>query len=194
MQEMLNGAYLNSSTMTYYNYDYTTQVLSTINLDFTKSGLKDVNNKIETVKWYTAPYLLYTYRDILADEMYTTERSNASTTRGGGPSWIKKIGLVYPSDYTFANAYNFNSNCYNKPVFNIDCQEPLNWLGNISENGSLTITALSAGRNIMHYTYMQLYGVDSSRTNYVYPTLFLSSNVIVTGGNGTSDIPYTLLS
>lgn len=192
VQEMLNGAYLNSSTMTYYNYDYTTQILTTLNLNFTDTGLKDVSNQIETVKWYTAPYSLYTYVDILAEEMYTTERSNASTTRGGGPNWIGKIGLINPSDYTFTNDYNYNNSCYDKPIANADCQKKLSWLGNIPEGGSLTITALSTGRNVMYYEHAQLSSADSSRTYNVYPMLYLTLDVIVTNGDETKNSPFKI--
>ena len=200
IQEMLNGAYLNSSTMTYYNYTYSTGVLTTVNLDFreegsgVETGLSDVNDMIENVKWYTASYLLTDSSDpeyikYTVADMYANERGTL-TVSGGSSNWIGKVGLSYPSDYAYTMNYNYNSSCYNNPFVNADCGSPNSW---ISSYLSSSITTISLGRNIVATSgNIGIGGKDSSRAVEIHPTIYLKSGINVINGDGTAEDPFIL--
>ena len=199
VNKMLNGAYLNSSTMTYYNYQYRTGILTTVNLDFreegngTETGLSNVSDMIEPVKWYTSSYKFTNVSDpeyvkLSVDEMYASERGTL-TVSGGSPNFIGKIALPYPSDYGYTVGYNYNISCYNKPYANTNCTNPRTW---IFSNYQSTITTLSMGRNFIQVVNTGLVSTDSSRDYYISPTLYLTSNIIVKSGNGTKENHFIL--
>ena len=199
VNKMLNGAYLNSSTMTYYNYQYRTGILTTVNLDFreegngTETGLSNVSDMIEPVKWYTSSYKFTNVSDpeyvkLSVDEMYASERGTL-TVSGGSPNFIGKIALLYPSDYGYTVGYNYNISCYNKPYANTNCTNPRTW---IFSNYQSTITTLSMGRNFIQVANTGLVSTDSSRDYYILPTLYLTSNIIVKSGNGTKENHFIL--
>ena len=111
-------------------------------------------------------------------------------------SFIGKVGLVYVSDYSYAS-----SNCGNSTNSN-SCNDQ-NWLYNIiSLNSDLkeawTITAYIAsdrwGKNSSFYVYnqgighIQVCGAGGSKE--IYPTLYLTPNVLITSGDGTESSPY----
>ena len=198
IQEMLNGAYLNSSTMTYYNYNYSTGVLTTLSLDFREegsgieTGLSDVSDMIETVKWYTAAVPFNNWSagtNLKAANFYSYERGT-TTVSGGSPNWIGKVGLSYPSDYAYTMNYNYNSSCYNKPFVNTDCTSPNSWISNYLSSSIITI---SAGRNFVAvFSASGLGGKDSSRRGEIHPTIYLKSEINVTSGSGTAEDPFIL--
>lgn len=189
--KMLNGAYLNSTTMKYYNYNYVTQVVSSVNLDFTNTGLKNVSDKIESVKWYTAavPYNNGSYVNLKGEEFYSLERANLTVTNGS-KSWVGKVALFYPSDFIYTTAYNYNNSCYNKPIENEECNLKPTWL--IS---SKTVTTLSRGRNMITLAssqYLYLYSSDVSNQQDIVPNIYLKSNILVTNGSGTKENPFLI--
>ena len=196
IQEMLNGAYLNSSTMTYYNYTYSTGVLTTVNLDFreegsgVETGLSDVSDMIETVKWYTAAVPFNNWSagtNLKAANFYSYERGSTKSAYGGPISWVGKVGLPYPSDYGFTVDYNFNTACYNNLKVNTACAEPRTWIYSFVQT---TTTVLSAGSNAVIVTSSGLNSVDLSRAHYANPAVYLISNIIVTSGGGTAEDPF----
>ncbi len=127
---------------------------------------------------------------------YAQERS--STVFGSNPAtWTGKLALIYPSDYGFATSGDSTINraeCLSQSLDNwnnyASCYNN-NWL--YLENQYWTISTESS----MYAYYVNSYNgnVESRYVDAVFdvhPTLYLSSNVKITGGSGTSSDPYQL--
>ena len=107
-------------------------------------------------------------------------------------TWVGRIGIIYPSDYLYAadlitcvsdGTYYSNSNCSstNWLLYTGEIQRTISqYAGNssltqiISTNGNITIPS------------------NSSDAYVIRPVQYLKSNVVITGGSGTSNVPYTL--
>ncbi len=136
--------------------------------------------------------------DATASMFYGRER--ATTVYEGRPTeWIGKIGLMYPSDYGYATSGGSTTNretCLNTELlswYNRDCYNN-DWL---YKDGTFQWT-LTSYSNLSYLVF----GVDSdgymsnivanSTTHAVFPALYLSSNVRISGGEGTESSPYEL--
>ena len=110
-----------------------------------------------------------------------------------------KIGLMYPSDYGYATSggttINRNS-CLEKRLldWNISFKE-------CASNDYLNNTWTMTWNDIyLPEMYQSVFAVFKSEFNYaivtnkgdVRPTVYLSSSVLITGGDGTQSNPYTL--
>ena len=135
-------------------------------------------------------------------DMYSYERKIKNTISnefyyGTNPnSYNNKLGLIYVSDYGYASA-----NCENKMLKRVSSsQEDLrtcvntNWLYNIKVD-EWTLSQVTSYYTVVFYATSNGY-VNSNSVNYyqyaVRPTLYLKSNIKITGGDGTSSDPYTL--
>ena len=175
---------------------------ATTTCDFTNTGLTgEVKNMISDVKWYLGGTSSYTSSSNgLASHWYTYERG--TTVYSGRPtSWTGKVGLMYPSDYGYTTSggtttnretclteklYNWYSSTYN------DCKNN-NWLYD-NVNQQLTLSHPSEGSH--HIFYINNNGNINrdyiSNIKIVLPTVYLNSNINITGGNGTEVNPYKL--
>ena len=172
LQERLNGDYLNRTG------------------SHSSDGITDATrDMIETVTWKLGG--LSSTSSNTASAFYTAER--------GVTEWNGKIGLIYPSDLGFATSggstgrdtclsYNLRdwdnySNCYN-----------YDWL---SEE-TWTITPMSSSTSTVFYVtssgYLGSSRADAYSGRAACPSLYLSSDVTITGGSGTESNPYTLAS
>ena len=178
LQETLNGAYLNR-TGSYSSTGITTATRA----------------MIETVTWKLGG--LPDFSSNPTATVYTWERGT-TVYSGHSTEWEGKIALLYLSDYGYATSggstgriacwgyyldnWEDYSNCYNN-----------NWL--YTESDYWTLTPLS-----MYPNYEFLVSSDGSMSNNplfggsfgVRPSLYLTSDVSITGGTGTSTNPYTL--
>ena len=111
IKTLLNGAYLNSTTTTYYNSNYPSSTVTTLSLDFRENGLKDVNSWIESVRWYTSNIPSTAFGTAKASDYYAYERGMLD----GSYNWTGQVALPYLSDYLYTFDYNYNSICYNDP-------------------------------------------------------------------------------
>ena len=146
---------------------------------------------IETVTWKLGN--IRSSSSALDDEWYELERG--TTVYSGDPvEYEAKIGLIYASDYSYATSggstgrdaclsyalrdWNDYSNCYNN-----------DWL-----YFGRSYYSISLGRNSMVLTIYSYCGGGGSPSlsSYVYPSLYLASNVSITGRTGTETNPYTL--
>ena len=143
----------------------------------------------------------YETASIATQDMYSYERKISGTAyyNDTNPNnWIGKIGLMYVSDYGYAS-----SNCNNST--NLESCNNQNWLNNIislntNYPDSWTITASledyyrrtvsSFYVNNQGVSDMYVCGMDSGKQ--IFPTVYLKSNVLITGGDGTSSNPYKL--
>ena len=169
-----------TSTNSYNNW--VTGTLNTyLNNDYYNTLTSDAKNMIGTAKYY-----LGGYKDsyITTDTMWQYERKNDAN---------KKIAIMYASEYGYAASKECTSNLYNYKD-SASCKTTNNWL---DKSASTWLLPQSSG--IFYYAF----GVDStgyvslniSVSIYEYtvrPVLYLSSNVKISGGEGTSQKPYML--
>ena len=130
---------------------------------------------------------------------YQYERGN-KVYENNPTYWIGKIGLLYPSDYGYATSggsYADRSTCLNKAIFNWRMDDYADCKNNdylyIPNSTFWTITSFTS------YSMSVFFGpsgyIDTGHANntaLVLPTLYLKSAVQITGGDGTSENPYTL--
>ena len=161
-------------------------------------------NMIETVTWKLGG----SSDSSTTNTIYSNERGTQVST-GNSTTWTGKVALMYASDYGFATSggtttsratclstslgYWNSSDCYNN-----------NWLYSSNSNWTLThSTQYDTGAVIMVSTKATAISTrtlqQSIPENYyrptladVKPTVYLKSNVIITGGTGTSSDPYRL--
>ena len=180
LQTTLNGDYLNSSG------------------SYASSGIKNdiTRNMIANVIWKLGGHPTHEATSIA---FYTSERG--TTVYSGRPTtWQGKVALMYPSDYGYAttggtatnrevclatdlNGWAAYSDCYNN-----------SWLySNIDNIWTLTPKSSENDEVFATFTDALFYYQSANYTNYaIYPSLYLSLEVSITGGDGTQSNPYTL--
>ena len=136
----------------------------------------------------------------LPSHFYGYERG--TTVYSGRPTyWVGKIGLMYPSDYGYATSGGSTTNrasCLAKEMYNWDSSSYSDCKNNdylYNSSYRWTITPYSSNSNNVFVVrtsgYVNLsYAVNSF--NSVSPVLYLKSTVQITGGEGTSENPFTL--
>ncbi len=202
-----------------YNYNNWVMIgLNTyLNNDYYNTLTSDAQNMIGTTKYYLGGYYL---SETTASKMWQYERKNANgpecvftnsyidsydcyfVEEIGGYNPImqsdanKKIALMHVSDYM----YSFTG-CYDKPLDDSytseelsTCVETNGWMNKglsewtitpSSADDDIYITPNSDGKTTSRHVYFS--GSGAAR-----PVLYLSSNVKISGGFGTSSDPYTL--
>ena len=200
--ESIGNKYWNTdevlSTSSYNNW-----VASTLRIELNGIYLTSLTNEsqsmIESVKYY-----LGGYNDSFhsTQKMYYYERkaSGSEYFYGTNPAnWTGKVALMYASDYGYASA-----NCETKSLYDYEennsendlrsCNDT-NWLYNLKAYEWL-LPQGSGNKRYAFYVHstgrIGDYGSVNSNESSVRPTLYLKSNVKITGGSGTSSDPYTL--
>ena len=172
---------------------------ATTSCDFSSIGLTETAKAmISNAKWNLGGSS--TYNDVTASMFY--ERERGTTVYTGRPTeWTGQIGLMYPSDYGYATSggssvnrasclakelYSWNSSSYS------DCKNN-DWLYD-SLNSQWTLTPYSD--NSSNVSYVSSHGIVSDRLAHKYfavsPALYLSSNVRISGGDGSENSPFQL--
>ena len=172
---------------------------ATTSCDFSSIGLTETAKAmISNAKWNLGGSS--TYNDVTASMFY--ERERGTTVYTGRPTeWTGQIGLMYPSDYGYATSggssvnrasclakelYSWNSSSYS------DCKNN-DWLYD-SLNSQWTLTPYSD--NSSNVSYVSSHGIVSDRLAHKYfavsPALYLSSNVRISGGDGSENSPFEL--
>ena len=156
-------------------------VETTMLIDFSSTGLNSTSrNLIQENVWYLSGYD-YVSR-YTADEFYEYER-NGKYIAGENPvTWQGKVGLMYMSDYYYAN-----NNLYNDPGANLTCED--NWLCLEDPNDILEWTIFhdpgySCGVCNVYSGHLQNC-IESHLAFGVRPVLYLKPGIKVTG---TGDI------
>ena len=182
LQTTLNGDYLNGSG------------------SYASSGIKNdtTRNMIANVTWKLGGSS--TYNDVTPSMFY--ERERGTTVYSGRPTtWQGKIALMYPSDYGYATSggattnreaclanelNNWNSSSYS------DCKNN-DWIFNNDFQWTLTPDS-SLSYNVFYVSSIGYVNNDNkARALYgVRPSVYLTSNVSISGGDGTVNSPYTL--
>ena len=194
LQQVLNsGAYYNrtSGECPYGSNGATTSC------DFSSIGLTETAKAmISNAKWNLGGSS--TYNDVTASMFY--ERERGTTVYTGRPTeWTGQIGLMYPSDYGYATSGGSTTNretCLNTELYNWDSYSDCNnndWLYDNS-NIQWTLTPYSANSHIVFNVYSIgfVYNDDAYDDFAVSPALYLSSNVKISGGDGSVSSPFEL--
>jgi len=185
----------------------TASLQTTLNCDYlngsgsyASSGIKNdtTRNMIANVTWKLGGSS--TYKDVTPSMFY--ERERGTTVYSGRPTtWQGKIALMYVSDYGYATSGGATTNkdaCLAKELYNwesssySDCKNN-DWIFNSTNQWTLTPYSITSGNvfdvNRSGYVYSNYFADDSSE---VRPSVYLTSNVSISGGDGTVNSPYTL--
>ena len=197
----IGGMYWNTNKDTTTNSwnNWVTGTLNTyLNNDYYNTLSSDAKSMIGTTKYYLGGYnksLTFT-----SDTMWQYERKNETNRTGYyyGTNPImqndanKSIAIMYASDYGYGASKECTSNLGDY-VESANCKTTNNWLIK-----SLLTWLLPQDSGDSGYAFV----VDSScyfgkyyvgdHKFAVHPVLSLSSNVKISGGNGTSSSPYQL--
>ena len=185
------------TTTSSYN-NWTTGTLNTyLNNDYYNTLTSDAKNMIGTAKYYLGGY---SSAQMTSDVMWQYERKN-ETNRSGyyyGTNPImqndasKKIALMYASDYGYAASKECTSNLSSYSSTN--CKTTNNWLDKSEYTWLLPQHSVySYGAVFVNSSGSVYYNLSVNSSGFgARPVLYLSSNVKISSGNGTSQSPYTL--
>ena len=175
---------------------------ATTSCDFSTNGLtEEAKTMISNAKWNLGGTEDFeSSSNGLASHWYTYERGT-EVYSGRPTEWIGKIGLMYASDYGYATSGGSTTNretCLNTELYNwdssnvSDCKNN-DWLYD-SSNYQWTITPFSSYSYYVFSVYVigRVNYPDAYYRNAVSPALYLSSNVKISGGEGTESSPFTL--
>ena len=190
----LNTDYLDTSktsgTVLWYNDVNNSKKNPYMYKDNIKSSSID---KIANVRWNLGGT---SSNHISALSMYNNERgtahiSNPSDGITRTNTWDGKIGLIYPSDYGYAST---DAACRNN-LSNADksCKNN-NWLSYSSMWTLTSYTTSSYDPALSSVNgFIGFYNTNHAATRgTIFPTLYLKSNIILSGGNGDITNPYKI--
>ena len=140
-----------------------------------------------------------THDDVTASMFYTRERG-ITVYDENSTYWIGKIGLMYPSDYGYATSggsTTYRTSCLERAMYdweNYPYCTTNDYLYK-SDLYQLTLTTNSSRSNLI-FIVQPSGNIFRSFSNFdisfVFPTLYLNSSVLITGGTGTQTAPYIL--
>ena len=168
-------------------------------IDFTTTGLKNdsTRNAIANVVWNLGGSP--TSDDVTANMFY--ERERGTTVYSGRPTtWTGKIGLMYPSDYGYATSGGQTSDratCLANALYNwndpsiSDCKKN-DYLLKSYDQWTLASESASSNDIFLFCPSGYVYDLNTDYSLGVRPTLFLKSNISISGGTGLSSDPYQL--
>ena len=181
---ILNNLYLNSTSGT-CNFASTSV---TKPCSFTKNGLKNVLDYIETATWNLGAVTASN-----AETMYKTERGTTVNTSGTPIVTTAKVGLMYASDYGYSVK---NSSCNHSSTslgsYNTTACGGNAWM--LKNGNEWTVSPNSS--NASRVFYVNNYAlVDSNDADIGFgarPVLYLKSNVYYLSGTGTITDPFQI--
>ena len=181
---VLNNLYLNSASGTCNFYS----TLVTKPCDFTKIGLKNVLDYIETATWN-----LGGSSSSNADTMYKTERGTTVKTSGTPIVTTAKVGLMYASDYGYSVK---NSSCNHSSTslgsYNKTACGGSAWM--LKNGNEWTVSPNSSRASRVFRVDIRAYVDDYTATDGfgARPVLYLNSNVYYLSGTGTITDPFQI--
>ena len=186
LQQTLNNGYLNATDSTCNVYS--TSVTKTCY--FSETGINSTaRNMIESVVWNLGGA---SSNSATADSFYTAERG--TTVYSGRPTkWTGKVGLMYPSDYGYAVLASSCARTTNLEDYDSTACAGNNWLKNGSYQWTLTPWSSNSRFvfDVNHNGYL-FYSSSASDGYGARPSIYLKSNIVVLGGDGSRDFPYIL--
>ena len=188
LKNMLNsGAYYNKNTGTDTQYNPSFQSIS---VDYTSNGLTSLSKKmIASVAWKLGGW---NTNAVTSTNMYSYERGT-TVYSGHSTSWTGQVGLMYASDYGFASSACYN----NKTLDTYSTCSSSNWLYSGYDEWLLTPMSgyVHSAYRIMsgNLNYYAGSGLGCNGGYSTRPSLYLNSNILLNGGDGTSSNPYTIM-
>ena len=177
---------------------YSNQNNATVDCDFTSTGIKNDTTRNMIAE---TTYNLGGWNDnrVYPNQIYGYERGTKVYTGRPTTPWTGKIALAYPSDYGYAADLN---QCKDKTLANYDnstCTSN-NWMkAIITNNGNNYGWLLTPNSgNSYHAWYVSsdgrvyYYGGNAYLASGVVPVLYLSSELGIESGDGSSSKPYKL--
>lgn len=197
LQKLLNNSYYNGTgTITYYNSN---SANNSVSLNMNNIGIKNTatRNMISETNWYLGGW---NTSDSYSNQIYQYERG---TQKCSGCTyetiWKGNIALPYPSDYSYSSDFSictntiggYNNNvCFGTnwmyPIMSADGTQSSWLLTPNSSNSNRAWDVISVGS--VHVGYYSGNGFG------VAPVLYLSSELSLSGGVGSSADPYRLSS
>ncbi len=188
-------------TTTNSKNNWVTGTLNTyLNNDYYNTLTTDAKNMVGTTKYYLGGY---NNLRITSDAMWQYERKNDANRTGYyyGTNPImqndanKKIALMYVSDYGYAASNICKSVVTGVGGYHSSFCTSTNWLYSGSGewllpqySGSFDYAFDVNSTGYLDYNHVNVVNIELA----VRPVLYLSSNVKISGGEGTSQKPYTL--
>ena len=189
----------------------------TTSCNFTSKGIKDkLKTLISDAVWNTGSQGTNSWTSAsggLTKHFYAYERSSntgkicssgnyCNDTVERTTKWTGKVGLMYPSDYGYATSGGDTTDratCLNKELYNwsdnsvSDCKNN-DWLFNSPYQWTLSPYATSSGAYRAFFVYSAgVVGYNDASSNYgVRPVVYLTSNVGIQSGDGSSGNPFIL--
>ena len=168
---------------------------ATTSCDFTNNGLtEEAKSMISNAKWNLGG--LSSSSNIPLN-FYTSERGT-EVYSGRPTEWIGSIGLMYASDYGYATSGGSTTDretCLDTELSDWDDYDDCfnnDWLYTGSYQWTLTPRSSDSNYVFRVLSYGYVYGSSASLRNDVSPAIYLSSNVKISGGEGTESSPYEL--
>lgn len=191
----------------YYNAKggtcYAEENNGTVSCDFTSTGLQNdtTRNMIEDVVWHlggtnqssnTNEY----FSSINFNNWYTNERGNAVAVDSQPSTWTGKVGLIYMSDYfsaTTGGTITTRNDCLNSSDWTTseECFNN-NWLFTSNHKWTLSTVADYTANAFYVSATSITNGIGAYNSRNIHPSLYLSSDVKITGGDGSSSSPFIL--
>ena len=185
LMKLLNsGAWWNGTSGSYYNDD--NGIATTV--DFTNYKLSNkAKSYVTTSRYYLGGYSASD--EVMTNQFYDYERGTARYDTSRPLYWDGNVGLMYPSDYGYAagntcvtgtTPNNYKGGCYQK-----------DWLFNSNDEWLMSPCSVSSSFSFLLYSNGYVgYTVNVGYAKKVYPTFYLSKDVIITGGTGSLEDPY----
>ena len=184
LQQTLNNGYLNATDSTCNFFDVYTKTCY-----FSETGINSTaRGMIESVVWNLGGRA---DEDATADSFYTAERG--TTVYGGTPTtWKGKVGLMYPSDYGYAVLASSCERTTNLGDYDSTACAGNNWLKSDSQQWTLTPWSSYSNSTFHVDSFGNLDSSVSSNGSGARPSIYLKSNIVVLGGDGSRDFPYII--
>ena len=170
--------------------EWSTATLQTyLNGDYLNSLTSEAKGMVGNAKWNLGGW---NSSSIYANQFYQYERGT-TVYSGRSTEWTGKIALMYPSDYMYAGDLSkCSKDGYNWETDQTNCRDT-SWLRNTSTTQwTLAPYTINSGFvfNVNSAGFVPASIVTYSRASR--PVLYLASTVEITGGEGTSENPFTL--
>ena len=192
LMKLLNsGVWWNGTSGSYYNESTTATIVN-----FTNYKLSDkAKSYISISRYYLGGY--NTSRGVMTNQFYVYERGTARYDVNRPLYWDGMVGLIYLSDYGYAAGNNCVTgidpyNYYSKGCMNKDWlyySSTYQWLMSPYSNFSDLVFGVDGAG------YVSAGSVIGGGGDYlcsVRPSFYLTSDVVITSGTGTSSDPYQI--
>ena len=186
LMQLLNSGYWWNGTGGVY-YSMVSNTVIALNVDFFNTGLSGkAKNLISLSRYYLGASFYGGYGGYTSD-FYAVEKS---TNYFGGMSiyWDGYIGLLYNSDVGYASGKNIYTSTKGMDYYKTEYYKN-DWILSVEEWG---LTSFEGSVWLIgSYTFGSI-GLNPISINIARPVFYLSKDVVITGGTGTIDDPYTI--